>query len=91
MPKSILKGLPTLAEVMRQNAEAPPDDELRVVDSLLQRPRGKGGRAIRTSLLLSISQQLRELAPSFSAAERAEIERAAEGLERVVRGEAIKK
>ncbi len=86
MPKSILKGLPTLAEVMRQNAEAPPDDELRVVDSLL-RPRGKGGRAIRTTLLLSISQQLRELAPSFPAAERAEIERAAETLERVVRGE----
>ncbi len=88
MPKSYLGDLPTPAELASQNAEAPPDSELRVVDSLLPRPRGKGGRAIRTSQLLSIALQLRELAPSFSAAERAEIERAAETLERVVRGEA---
>lgn len=88
MPKSIQKSLPTLAEVMRQNTEAPADAELRVVDSLL-RPaaRGKGGRAIRTSHLISICAQLCELARSFPAADRAEIDRASEILERVVRGE----
>lgn len=87
MPKSYLGDLPTLAEVMRQNAEAPPDSELRVVDSLLRPARGKGGRAIRTSHLLSVATQLRELAPAFPAADRAEIERAGEILERIIRGE----